>query len=149
MNVYVGWTGKPASTANLVNKVKRLKTDHPEQYNAFLQQSKRAVNKIIKGMQTNEHTIFYEGVKENRLALSSLGKNSNVPIETEKLLLLSEEAERFGGAGKLSGAGGGDCGLAFVPKNTNVKRLYDAWEENGIVPLHITIHPNGAQSIHV
>lgn len=145
LNVYVGWTGRPASTANLVHKVRSLKKENSEQYEAFLQQSKRAVSKVIKGIQTNESTSFYEGIKENRLALSTLGKHANVPIETEKLYLLSMAAERFGGAGKLSGAGGGDCGLAFVPKHTNIQQLYDAWEEKGIVPLHISIHPNGAQ----
>src|SRR5690625_7626131 len=86
---------------------------------------------IIKGMQTNKSEIFYDGIRENRLALATLGQAADVPIETEKLFLLSQEAEHFGGAGKLSGAGGGDCGRAFVRADTDVEQLYRAWELTG------------------
>ena len=149
INVFVGWTGKPASTVDLVNKVRQLKTDKPKLYSDFLSQSKRAVDMIIKGMQTNKSEIFYDGIRENRLALATLGQAADVPIETEKLFLLSQEAEHFGGAGKLSGAGGGDCGLAFVPADTDVEQLYRAWELNGIVPLRISVCPDGVHLNHV
>src|SRR5690625_7866978 len=81
-------------------------------------------------MQTNKSEIFYDGIRENRLALATLGQAADVPIETEKLFLLSQEAEHCGGAGQLSGAGGGDCGLAFVPADTDVEQLYRAWERS-------------------
>src|SRR5690625_5634442 len=83
INVFVGWTGKPASTVDLVNKVRQLKTDKPKLYSDFLSQSKRAVDMIIKGMQTNKSEIFYDGIRENRLALATLGQAADVPIETE------------------------------------------------------------------
>src|SRR5699024_5029013 len=109
IDVVVGWTGKPASTKSLVNDVLRLRETAKEQYEAFLDFSKQAVEKIIYGMKYDDVAMFLNGISENRQALAIVGVHADVPIETEKLAKLSDIAERFGGAGKLSGAGGGDC----------------------------------------
>lgn len=141
----IGWTGSPASTASLVNQISKLKKDNKEQYNAFLLHSQQAIQWILDGIDNNELSQFFKGITENRIALSTLGKRAHVEIETEKLYKLSMEAKRFGGAGKLSGAGGGDCGIAFLPMDASCEDLHNAWKEHGIHPLQINVHSSGAR----
>ena len=69
-----------------------------------------------------------------------MGNIAKVPIETEKLRKLRDEAVKLGGAGKLSGAGGGDCGIAFLPLDKDVDELYKAWEQLNIKPLTINVY---------
>lgn len=141
VDVTVGWTGKPASTKSLVNDVLQLRQTAKEQYEAFLICSEEAVNKIILGMNNNDVAMFLSGISENRRTLAMVGVHAGVPIETEKLAKLSDIAEQFGGAGKLSGAGGGDCGLAFIEAEVNVKAMHQAWIEAEIEPLNLQIYP--------
>lgn len=144
--IYIGWTGNPASTKNLVGKIATMKKEDPQSYEHFLKQSKLAVKTILRGMQMNDKEQFYEGIKRNRQALAYLGKKANVAIETEKLRKLSSVAETLGGAGKLSGAGGGDCGLAFLQSEVAANELYEAWEKEAIVPLSLKVASEGTSA---
>src|SRR5699024_5031402 len=94
----VGWTGKPASTKSLVKEVKKM--DDQSMYTNFLKKSKEAVDVIVHGMEHRDISLFFQGIINNRHALAKLGKSAQVFIETNKLLALSEEAIKLGGAGK-------------------------------------------------
>ncbi len=148
VKLFVGWTGKPASTTNLVKEVRQLKETNLTAYDQFLHKSRTAVELIVKGMMEGDSQLFFEGITGNRHALAELGKIANVSIETEKLHQLSIVAEQLGGAGKLSGAGGGDCGLAFIPQNASESALYSQWMAAGIALLPITIYIHGVEEIN-
>ena len=131
----VGWTGKPASTAKLVDKILQLKTDKPAEYQTFLKNSDKAVAKFLTGMEEEDLALLLQGVKENREALATVGRHANTSIETPLLSKLCDLAELYGGAGKPSGAGGGDCGIAFMPTKEKADELMRAWEKAGIKAL--------------
>lgn len=140
----VGWTGRPASTTKLVERILQLKTDNPIAFEEFLEKSGRAVHTLLTGMETENNELLFEGVKANREALATVGKQAKVSIETPLLSTLCELAEDLQGAGKPSGAGGGDCGIAFMPNEKQADLLYRAWEEAGIKPLSISSYAQGA-----
>lgn len=135
--ISVGWTGTPASTANLVDNVLSLKTSQPSLFHQFLANSHQAVQNILQGIEEEDFNLLKEGVQNNRQALATVGKHANVDIETPLLAKLCEIAEKIGGAGKPSGAGGGDCGIAFTPSKETKKILESEWKEEGIKPLMI------------
>lgn len=137
LNMYVAWTGTAASTKHLVAEIKQMQN---KSYEAFLASSKEAVASIIQGMKDENVELFLGGIRENRIALAKLGEAAGVEIETRKLYVLAIEAEKMNGAGKLSGAGGGDCGIVFIPKNTNPATLYEGWREKGISPLDLAVY---------
>mgnify|MGYP001420584419 CR=1 FL=1 len=146
VQLVVGWTGKPASTKSLVSEIREMKKDNRNKYyEAFLKESKRAVLRIVEGMENDDAKMFTTGIEQNRKALSEVGKRADVEIETEKLYTLSKEANKLGGVGKLSGAGGGDCGIAFLPMDKDVAPLEEAWQKNGIKPLKMNVHPYGSE----
>jgi phosphomevalonate kinase len=55
-------------------------------------------------------------------------------------------AARLGIAAKPSGAGAGDCAIAFARSPAEADALRGAWREAGFLPLALTIEPAG---VHV
>lgn len=140
----VGWTGNPASTTKLVDIILKQKMLNSIAFEEFLQNSEKAVHTLLTGMEENNHSLLFAGVKANREALAEIGRQARTSIETPLLTTLCDLAEELGGAGKPSGAGGGDCGIAFMPNESTANRLFKAWEEAGIKPLTIKSSPKGA-----
>lgn len=147
VHICIGWTGTPASTSKLVDHVLQLKKDEPSAFQQFLNDSETAVAAFFQGMQEKNIPLLLEGVKKNRQSLAAVGRASNTEIETPLLRTLCDLAEQYGGAGKPSGAGGGDCGIAFMPSREKAEALMDAWEKAGIKPLDIQVNEAGAISI--
>lgn len=137
LHLCVGWTKSPVGTGPLVKKVNAFKKAHPDQHAAFLQESTEAVAVFIEGLKTNNPALAIKGFKMNRSALVKLGRAADVPIETPSLKTLADIAESCGGAGKSSGAGGGDCGIALIKGQSRIDELYRLWREAGIEPLEL------------
>lgn len=136
----VGWTGSPASTKNLVNEIQKLKQTDEAKYWHFIEESQSAVSGFVKGIETANHQLIYTNVSKNRRALAELGRNAKVDIETDALNRLSQLAEQNEGAAKLSGAGGGDCGIAFFTERLKVPKVKQAWKNEGITPLNLDVY---------
>ncbi len=147
IHICIGWTGKPASTGKLVDQIGQLKAIKPDLYEQFLSDSENAINQFLGGIAKEDKALLLNGIRQNRHALSTLGDHANVSIETPSLSTLCDLAERYGGAGKPSGAGGGDCGVAFMPSQEKADALRNAWEQHGIKPLDIQVSSFGAKPL--
>lgn len=132
----VGWTGTPASSEQLVGAVQDKKK-LAEQYELFLEESKNSVALLTIGLEENNPIKIKDAVKRNRKALTEMGNQTGVLIETPLLTTLCEVAERHGGAAKTSGAGGGDSGIAFIFAKKHIRPIKDDWRKNGITPLSL------------
>ncbi|WP_234028470.1 phosphomevalonate kinase [Lentibacillus sp. Marseille-P4043] len=143
----IGWTGNPASTSKLIPKIRKLNDESPSLYEQFLQESEQAVTTFLAGFEKGDLDLLLKGVKQNRHALATVGENAGVDVETPLLKTLCDLAEQHGGAGKPSGAGGGDCGIAFLPDKESAQQLMQAWQEAGIKPLTISPNLEGAKVI--
>ncbi|MFC3041756.1 phosphomevalonate kinase [Virgibacillus xinjiangensis] len=146
--VCIGWTGKPASTKKLVDEILQLKADLPGAYGKFLRDSRMAVNELLKGINHQDTSRILTGVKWNRTALAQVGNKAGVEVETKLLSRLCDLAEAYGGAGKPSGAGGGDCGIAFMPSPEQAEKLMNAWAAEGIKPLALHPYLKGAEVLN-
>lgn len=144
LEIRIGWTGSPASTSNLVNQVLALKETKPIIFETFRADSEAAVSKFISGMDSDNLSHLFTGVKENRQALVTVGQKADIALETPLLTILSDLAEKYEGVGKQSGAGGGDCGIAFMPSKEKAQQLITAWEKENIKPLDLTVSSLGA-----
>src|SRR5690625_1278852 len=141
----VGWTGHPASTKSLVDQILALKSENEKMYEQFLSTSKEAVNAFIQGLKKKDLSQLVEGIKLNRISLAGVGKAAQAPIETSLLKVLCDLAEQANGAGKPAGAGGGDCGIAFIPTKEEAIALKEKWKQSGIKPLQLSISESGAK----
>ncbi|MFD1453718.1 phosphomevalonate kinase [Oceanobacillus sojae] len=142
IHMCIGWTGSPAFTSSFISKFRDLKDSNPSQYEQFLSESRVAVSNFLNGVTYADPVQIIEGIRLNRRALAELGRNGGVDVETPALTDLCDLAEQHGGVGKPSGAGGGDCGIAFLPSEEKAEQLKNAWKKAGIKPLDLTLHSN-------
>lgn len=143
LRLAIGWTGTPASTANLVDRVQ--KSEAKKAYQKFVQESNACVSALINAFQTQDLTKLQEQLQVNRTLLQELSNLTNVVIETPALSRLINIATDFGGAAKSSGAGGGDCGIAIFSQQQDIQPVLTAWQEVGIHALPLSVYEKGEQ----
>ncbi|MRH44439.1 phosphomevalonate kinase [Aquibacillus halophilus] len=142
LRLCVGWTGSEASTAPMITKVQALRENQPTIYQNFLKESSSAVANLVESFKHEDVVGAILSMKQNRNALTKLSRQANSIIETPMLTKLAEIAENFG-SGKTSGAGGGDCGIAFVQGAEQEEYLRHAWQVEKILPLELKVSKEG------
>ena len=140
LQLLIGWTGKPASTSQLVDKISLFKARQQKEYRQFLEDSKHCIQRMVDGFHNADLESIKNQIRYNRELLKQLGTNSGVHIETPVLNKLCEIAEDFGGAAKTSGAGGGDCGIVAIDRDSNFKLVLKKWAANKIEQLPLSVH---------
>ena len=141
LRLHVGWTGAPASTPGLVADVQAgARRSDDAAYAAFLRGSEDCLDHLMRALEDNDPPGFMHQIEENRRLLRDLSRTSGIAIETLQLRRLVEIAQKHGAAAKSSGAGGGDCGIALCPSETNTAALCAAWEQAGIQALDLSVH---------
>ena len=144
-NLLLGWTGKPSSTPKMVKRMNKWKGDNKRKYKNMLSKIGRLVDKIIKAWKSEDKKKILELLKKNRELLRSLGEKTGVNIETKKLAILSEIVNKYGGAGKISGAGGGDCGIAVTFDQNNSEKIIREWKKDGIDVINVELSLDGVK----
>lgn len=143
LKLLVGWTGSPASSAELVSSVESsvessvttsaestaksteqttaktsaestVKSTANFTYQTFCEQSEICVQKLAQSIENCELDNIASGFAKNRELLQKLSALTGTAIETPKLTRLIEDADFVGIPAKTSGAGGGDCGIAIT-----------------------------------
>lgn len=145
LDLLVGWTGSPASTERLVERVhlERVPGDRGDadaHYEAFLAGARTGVDELVAAWSRDPATVL-RVIGSFRTLLQGLGRLRGTRIETDQLRALCDLAEASGAAAKPSGAGGGDCGVALMPHGGDHDGLLDAWRSNGILPLDLSPYP--------
>ncbi|KXT78006.1 phosphomevalonate kinase [Streptococcus sp. DD13] len=137
----VGWTGRPASTDYLVQAIQDVVHQEEREiaYVRMLEDSRICVVRMIEACRTGHAAMFMECISENRRILQEFEKGVGTVIETPLLQQLCQLAIEQGGVAKSSGAGGGDCGIAFVDDLHSERLIREAWSEAGILPLEIRV----------
>ncbi|MDZ7544454.1 type 2 isopentenyl-diphosphate Delta-isomerase [Gardnerella vaginalis] len=160
----VGWTGSPASSAELVGSVKAgvksgVKSEasgtlsvnnidktyaktYAKAYEDFCVQSEKCVQKIANALENGDFNALLSGFAQNRALLKDLGEITGTLIETQKLTQLIEVANSAGLPSKTSGAGGGDCGIAIARAqdfDAVANRIKDEWQKSGIEALNLKV----------
>lgn len=133
----IGWTKSTSRTGPLVAKIQDFQTAYPEEYGIFLRASREAVDGLVQSLRSGQWRMAMEAIRANRMALLKLGEQAGVPIETPAISRLISIAEKYGGVGKSSGAGGGDCGIAVLDRKESVPALHRNWSQSEILPLDL------------
>ncbi|MCH4165502.1 MAG: phosphomevalonate kinase [Lentilactobacillus diolivorans] len=141
LRLIIGWTGSPASTSHLVDKVAIQKSQQHVTYNQFLHESKKCLEDLIDGFKQGSLTAIQAGIQKNREILQHLADFTKVQIETPTLKKMCDIAVEHSAAAKSSGAGGGDCGIVLIDKNQDIDSMINRWRQNGITRLSLRVHP--------
>ncbi len=140
MRLMIGWTGSPASTSRLVDKIADAKSEQWGEYSRFLEGSRSVLQGMIEAFHNADIRGIQDGLRANRILLASLADLSGVQIETPALTKLRSLAEQAGGAAKSSGAGGGDCGIVLIDRGIDTTNLLAQWAAAQIEPLPLRVH---------
>ena len=107
-----------------------------------MHESSKCVERMEASFQEHDLAGIQQCLRKNRKLLENLHEITGVEIETPTLKYLIESAERFGGAAKTSGAGGGDCGIVLIDSSIDTTPLLDEWTKRDIIPLDLSVHYN-------
>lgn len=168
LKLLVGWTGSPASSAELVSSVESgvesgagsgaaetqpsvqtqpsaetqpSRQTLPFTYEDFCACSEACVQRLIIALESYDLLGIARGFACNRQLLNDLGALTGTTIETPQLTELIESATNVGLPAKTSGAGGGDCGIAVVSVDDTDRADFVKlrWKEKKIQPLNLKI----------
>lgn len=151
----IGWTGSPASSPDYLALYQTWLADDPEWANQFLFSASVNVLGLRQALEAAALDDVISGISRARRVLQMLDDDGqllyqaqHIPmeLETPALAALADCAEHYGGAGKFSGAGGGDCGLAVVPESAR-EAVLAAWQAHGIQPLDLKLDTLGVRAL--
>jgi phosphomevalonate kinase len=142
----IGWTKESASTSAMVKQLNTWAEGNREEYKRLYDQIANLVRELIPAWKDKNKERILELVRKNEGFLKELGEASGVNIETPDLNMLSESANQAGAAGKLSGAGGGDCGIAVCFDSETAEKVKNGWEEKEFYLVDATIDYNGVKA---
>lgn len=142
-----GWTGKKASTPAFLQGMKAFKERNPDLFQQFLQDSDEAARAFSRSLAERNSEDLLHCVKAGRRILRFLGSHGNLPIETRPIQKALDAVESLGGAGKTSGAGGGDIIIAWFDREMSLP--LSQWQENDITPVPLSLAEEGVrQDLH-
>lgn len=115
----VGYTGVKADTPTLVRMVASQRSKDRKKIDRLFDQAGQLVDQAKEYLLTSNWTQAGKLMRQNQSILADLQVSS---LELDRLIAAAEQAGAEGG--KLSGAGGGDCMIALVQKESRdyVKR---------------------------
>ncbi len=148
LKLLVGWTKESVGTAPMVKKIESFQRENMEYYQEFLTESLSSVLSLIYAFEKGDVKRAIDALYKNRVALLGLGERAGVNIETKRIKTLCTIADKFG-RGKSSGAGGGDCGIAFIHGEEKLQELWFEWKEADIVPLDILVASKGCTVLRI
>ncbi len=140
LHLLAGWTGTPAPTAPLLARFAASAGRAPRVLEALCEVAEGGADAVARG----DLEALLASVRRSAELLDRLGEEVGIPIVTPALRRLVSSAARVGAAAKPSGAGAGDCGIAFATSPRQAAEVALAWRREGIEPLGVAIASEGA-----
>ncbi|WAX82246.1 phosphomevalonate kinase [Streptomyces sp. KMM 9044] len=137
LSLEVGWTGEPASTADLVSDLHRRTWRGTASHRRFVETTTDCVHASVAALEAGDPQGLLDQIRRARQELARLDDEVGLGIFTARLTALCAAAEAVGGAAKPSGAGGGDCGIALLDAEaaSDISYVRQRWEAAGVLPL--------------
>ncbi len=139
----IGFVGYSASTKELITKIKEFKKENEKEYTQIINKIKGVTLNLELALKNRDEEKIIGLLKENRILLKELNDKSKNNLETAELSILADIAEKNGAAGKFSGAGGGDCGIAISFEENTKEKIESEWAKKNIYLINAFISKNG------
>ena len=146
-NLMIGFTGKSASTPELVKKVREFKKEKNAEYNGIIEAIKAVTEQLVSALEESNEKKILNLIEENAGLLKRLSDESGVELEIAEHRKMSEIASRLGAAAKFSGAGGGDCSVGICFDSGIKEKVTNEWRKNGLIPVDAEIAKEGVRTL--
>lgn len=144
LTLLVGFVGYSANTKKLIHSLYEFRDKNQEEYLKKMREIAAVVDNIKDNLLSQNTAKILELITKNRYLLRDMNQFSYRKLETKELSLLADVAEEYNAAGKFSGAGAGDCGIAIVPEDGNKNAILEKWQQYGIIPIDLALSRQGA-----
>lgn len=122
----VGWTKEVAVSSHMVKQIK------DNMNSSFLQASKDTVANLVKALEVGQEETIIDLLEQASRFLEGLSSDIYTPL----LRQLKNASRDLKAVAKSSGAGGGDCGIAFSFDQDSTTLLKKRWADLGIELLY-------------
>ncbi len=139
----IGWTGESFSTTEAIKKMDKYKEQNKKEYGNSIKRIAKIAKNISMAWKKNDRKVILELLRKNEKYLRDLGIKSKISIETKELRALADGANKCGAAGKLSGSGGGDCGIAICFDEKIADKVKQEWKKENLYVVDATIDYEG------
>jgi phosphomevalonate kinase len=131
------WAGQPASTAQLIGRVKAFAESAPAKHEAAIGRLLSQAHAFAAAVADDDAAALVRAADAYGIAMGALGDAAGSTIVTRPHAQLAELARRHGGAAKPSGAGGGDLGVAFTIGAEATAKLHADARAAGLILLSL------------
>lgn len=131
------WAGQPASTAELIGRVRALGEAEPARHAAAMGRLTAHAHAFASAVAANDAAGVVAAADAYGQAMAALGEAAGCDIVTRPHAVFAALARRHGGAAKPSGAGGGDLGVAFTVGADATRALRDDARAAGLTLLSL------------
>lgn len=148
-NLYIlpVWSGKSASTKELVKKYNRFKAENPDEFGKMVTEMTAIAQKGCEAFKNGNVLKILNEVNNYFEALIKLGKACKAPIVSPVHQQIAKIVHGEGGAYKPSGAGEGDTGLAFCDSPDKAEMIQNKLRREGFHILTLQPDYEGVKSI--
>ena len=137
------WTGKSASTADMLVAYRAWKARAPDPFAAFMKALGQCADAVIDALTMGDMEAFLEGFTDYGARMGTMGGliERSVVTPAHKALAQLATAERVGY--KPSGAGGGDIGLMLSQDPDRLAHLAGEIEALGMMSIELKVDADG------
>lgn len=141
VDLLAAWTGTPASTTDLIAHYRALNNGHTKQRERFVADSRSLVQAFTAALGNGGSGV--DSLDAAGASFEAFAAATKLPAVTPALRDLLDIARRHHAAAKISGAGGGDCGIALCGDPEAADRIRTEWYAAGLFPLPLRISAEG------
>jgi phosphomevalonate kinase len=139
------WTGRPASTTELLARVHAFALTAPAEHGALLGDLVALATAFAAAYTAASTTEIIRLTGAYGALMARLGEAAGAPIVSPAHDRVARLAAAHGGAGKPSGAGGGDVAMAVFARADERDRFVIAAADDGLPVLDIRCHERGVE----
>jgi phosphomevalonate kinase len=137
------FAGRSASTSELVAHYRAWRRDRPEQAASLYRRLAAVAESGCAAARGDDADAFVAALADYGRVLQNLGEAIGAEIVTAEHRQIGEHARRFGVAYKVSGAGGGDLGLACSADADALAAFTKSVTDRGFRVIKISLAQHG------
>jgi phosphomevalonate kinase len=139
------FTGRSASTPELVSRYRAWRRDRPKEAAELVRRLRSQAEAGCAALTGDDAAGWLEAFEAYGQGLQELGASIGADIVTAEHREIGAEARRHGIAYKVSGAGGGDLGLACAADDEALRAFSQSVGNRGFRVINISLADHGLQ----
>jgi phosphomevalonate kinase len=139
------WTGRPASTTELLGRVQAFALAAPAEHRSLFRELEALATALAAAYGDADPGEIVRLTGAYGSLMARLGERAGAPIVSPAHARVARLAAAHGGAGKPSGAGGGDVAMAVFARADDRDRFAISAAEGGLPVLDLRCHERGVE----